>query len=118
MPWPFSFPRSFRTRSLRFVAEQDGAPEREFKQLVKNLLKRHQSVGAAYLVRVSYIAWGPYSVALCLAGPSNDKLVRELSDIFAKMFGSREHLDIAFLNGKQVVEVAAVCKPFYTRESF
>ena len=115
MRWPFKFFRKFRTRHLRFIAEQDGPVEQEFKSRLEGVLRERRSVESAYLVQVSYAEKTPNSVALCLSAPPDSDLVRDLSKVFSALFSSKEHLDVLFLNDEKATEIARVCAPFYIR---
>ncbi len=97
---------------IRFLQEQDGIPEREFKEAVVPVLKR--AVQRAYLARIQYADTGTNAVALCLrATGSEEPLVKAIGAVFSPIFGARQHLDIIFLNEDQERELAGVCRPFF-----
>ena len=104
-------PESFTAPSIQFVGEQDGPVEREFKAaLVSEIGER---VRAAFLARVTYPGSDGISVALCLAGGSEEStVVNDAAATFRRMFGSHEHLDILFLNPDQEADIRSVCSPF------
>jgi hypothetical protein len=82
-----------------------------------DLFALRPSVDRAYLAVIANQS--SMSVALCirkLDGPSRD-LVEEVGHIFAAMFGRHQHLDIVFVTETQEADLAAVCKPFFTRVS-
>ncbi len=117
----------FSPHQVRFVAEQDGAPERELKERLARSL-RPLGVRNAYLAVVAYEDRKPpqstagsrensTSVALCLtlqdgASEKHD-IVEAAGAEFASMFGSRHHLDIVFLTDQQEAAAKKVCRPFY-----
>ena len=99
--------------SVRFLHEQDGGPERSLKAALHELLASRSGVARAYLARVDYGNASASEVALCVTGPENPTLVREVAATFAKQFGRDAHLDILFLNVNQEAELKRVCSPFY-----
>ena len=99
--------------SIRFVCEQDGAPERLLKQAVVEELASASDTKRAYLARVEYGDPSAYEVALCLAGRTNEKLVSRIGLRFAEIFGRDAHLDILFLTDEREAELKRVCAPFH-----
>lgn len=100
-------------QGIRFLAEQDGAPERLLKSQLREFLRRQGGVQRAYLAQVS--TGDQVGVALCIthpAGPDRD-LVRQVGRIFGAVFNASEHLDIIFLNHEQESALAKVCVPFF-----
>ncbi len=101
-------------KTLRFVGEQDGIPEREFKERVVPLLAGSGVVERGYLARVAYESASPEVVALCLlARQRQDALLREIGAVFASMFGRDQYLDILFIDRDREQELARVCPPFF-----
>lgn len=98
-------------RSVRFVGEQDGAPELLLKDALVADLRAAPEVKRAYLARVEY--QDEKHVALCLAGPVDRSLVERIGSRFAEIFGQHEHLDILFITTEQEAELARVCAPFH-----
>lgn len=112
---PQKHPQKIDVPEVRFVGEQDGLPEREFKERLANFFQRDGSVKSAYLAQVVYHELSPMSVALCLRtqfGP-DPGLAEKVGRIFASMFGGHEHLDIVFLNDVQEAELAKKCSRFF-----
>jgi hypothetical protein len=105
----------FRAAPPRFVCEQDGPPEREFKKGLVAFLERAPFVNRAYLARVTYGTSSELHVALCVKGqPGQNRLFAERAgSIFASIFGSHEHVDIIWLMPDQEVALAKVCRPFF-----
>jgi SseB protein C-terminal domain len=104
----------FQVPQVRFLGEQDGAPERELKCRLAQFFQSDQSITTAYLARVAY-GDECFAVALCLRaqlGPDRD-LAGKVGKIFASLFGGHEHLDIIFLSKIQEAELVSVCKPFF-----
>ena len=101
-------------KTLRFIGEQDGIPEREFKERVVALLDGAGIVERGYLARVAYESASAEVVALCLlAEEPQGALLREIGAVFASMFGRDQHLDILFIDRDQEQELARVCAPFF-----
>ena len=101
-------------RTLQFVGEQDGEPEREFRERVVPLLYESAVVERGYLARVAYESSSSASVVLCLvAQQPNDALLREIGAVFASMFGRDQHLDVLFIGWDREQELARVCSPFF-----
>lgn len=102
-----------RVPTVRFLREQDGAPEKLLKSRLVESFMHRGNVQRAYLAQV--IAGDHLGVALCvrnIGGPDRD-LVREVGAIFAAIFGVREHLDILFLSDEQESSLVSVCQPFF-----
>ncbi len=108
-------PQEIQVPQIRFLGEQDGPPERELKDKLKDLFQLDQSVNAAYLAKVIYGEESPVIVALCLKirFKTDSGLVKKVGRIFASMFGQHEHMDILFLSDDQESELAKVCPPFF-----
>ena len=101
-------------KTMRFVGEQDGVPEREFKERVVPLLDGNAIVERGYLARVVYESSSSEVIALCLvARQPQDALLREIGAVFASMFGRDQHLDILFIDRDQEQELTRVCLPFF-----
>jgi len=101
-------------KTMRFIGEQDGAPEREFKERVVPLLDGNAIVERGFLARVVYESSPSEVVALCLvARHPQEALLREIGAVFASMFGRHQHLDIVFIGRDQEQELARVCSPFF-----
>lgn len=110
-------------KDLRFVGERDGEPERDFKcelsvflrQLVE--WKPLDKPVRAYLCSVSYPSdgdSGSFSVALFFATESDakDEIRKGAASIFRRMFGTREHLEMMFVEDETESELRQVCSPF------
>jgi hypothetical protein len=107
----------FRARSIAFLAEHDGEPERELKSALTQVLQTRRNVSNAYLARVRYGNSGEIGVAVCLRTVSgvDHELVGELGKVFKNMFRSQEHMDIIFLEQNQEGELAKCCRPFFEK---
>lgn len=106
--------KSHVAKTMRFVGEQDGVPEREFKERVVPLLDGNAVVERGYLARVGYDSSSSDVVALCLLAQSpQDALLREIGAVFASMFRREQHLDILFIDRDQERELSRVCSPFF-----
>ena len=113
-------PDSFPSSGIRFVAEQIGVPDNEFKEIIVGLFRDEKRPLRAYLAQVEYGEEKDFSVALCLAleNVGNEKLARDIASVFRRMFGSHEHLDILFLSSSQETELRKVCCPFFSSRRF
>jgi hypothetical protein len=101
-------------RIMQFVGEQDGEPEREFKEQVVPLLCRNAEIERGYLARVVYESSSSVSVVLCLVAQQPcDALVWEVGAVFATMFGRDQHLDVLFVGRDHEQGLAQVCSPFF-----
>src|SRR5690349_16818265 len=97
-------------KSLRIIGEQDGIPEREFKQRVLALLDGTRIVERSYLARVAYESASTEFVALCIvAQRPHDALLQVIATVFASMFGRDQHLDILFIDRDEEQKLARVC---------
>jgi SseB protein C-terminal domain len=104
--------------AIRFLAEQDGPAEQEFKARLLPVFQQDATVDAAYLAIVQYRGEADVSVALCLllSGEEVDKaIVTSVGDVFHNMFNRNEHVDILPLDHDQWELVRVVCEPFYVR---
>lgn len=111
---------SVRLREVRFIAEQIGFPENEFKLELVQLFHGYPKRVRAYLAQVEYDGCKDVDVAICLRMETgeDEKLTENVAAIFKKMFGGHEHLDIIFLKDGQEAELREVCCPFFHSESY
>jgi hypothetical protein len=102
----------FSARELRFLAEQDGIPERALKLQWQPILAAHREIARAYLAQVSYDSLTDATVVLGLfsTAPINPGA---LAVPFHEAFRTDAHLDVVFLSAKQEAEMVKVCAPFY-----
>jgi hypothetical protein len=114
--------RNFLIKKIRCISEQDGDIERKFKSAVVGTLQRLQIEVRAYLVRVCYDEdVDAFNVAVCYKigkEKMSEMLLVETANIFKKMFGSKEHIDILFLDHVQEEVLREICCPFYTSPMF
>jgi hypothetical protein len=101
--------------TTRFVAEQDGVPERDLKAFFVELFRKQPTVERAYLALTEHGDGRGVHVTLAIRCSSGEdpSLISRLANIFSSMFGSHEHLDMMFIREDQERELQAVCKPFY-----
>jgi hypothetical protein len=105
---------TLRVPIVDFIAEQVGPFEQQIKEALLPVLKRHPDIRRAYLVAVLYDR-KQKSVALCLesqAGP-NERVVKEVSEVFKEKGGRDLYLDIIFLSDEQRTRVKNVAQAFY-----
>jgi hypothetical protein len=101
-------------KTIRFVGEQNGVPEKEFKDCVVSLLHRFGFIGRAYLARVTYESSSGGAVALCFSGEQpQHALFENVATAFASMFKPEQHLDILMIDLDQEKELVRVCSPFF-----
>jgi hypothetical protein len=97
--------KEFDQQKIEFVANQDGAAEREFMSRLSDTVFPEFIAGirAAYLIRVRYDKNSEQFVALCIVlgdGADRDAIRRRVQDEFAEMFSSDMSLDILFTSTK------------------
>jgi hypothetical protein len=101
-------------KSIRFIGEQDGVPERLLKQEIIGLLQKHANVKYAYLARLMHDDSAQINVALCLVGSGDlSAISKQIGRIFGRAFNSQESLDILFLSAQQAEEILQIAAPFY-----
>lgn len=105
---------------VRFVTEQIGIPENEFKEEAVRLFQNQNRVLRAYLAQVEYGKAKDFNVALCIFWEhgEDEELANDIASIFRRMFGSHEHLDIFFLSDSQEIELRKICCPFFTSRDY
>ena len=101
--------------SVKFIAEQDGIPERTLKDALARMFASRTDVRKGYLVRARYGHNTAEPVVLCIDAAPDSKygLVAAIQEEFAKVFHKTVSLDIIFLKSEQVEEVSRVASPFY-----
>jgi len=106
--------KKFIARTVRFIGEQDGPPERTLKDQLAYALKQLEEPLRAYLCRVQYDSETQVNVAMCIVTESALKKEIEgaAAGAFRKIFNERTHLDTLFLTTTQKEEIDAVCRPF------
>lgn len=107
--------------TIKFISEQDGEVEREFKQKISILLKNQNNLIRAYLAQIRYENNSDdFNVALCLKIDKKESqyIVEEAGNVFKGMFGRGEHLDIIILDEQQELVLREVCCPFYTSKEY
>lgn len=101
--------------NFQFVSEQDGKPERKFKDRLLELFKTDPNIFRAYLVLT---ASGPeFGVALCLRTlqEGDVALLQKIKTEFQQIFSKQVHLDIMFLDQGNEDKVLQVARPFFNR---
>jgi len=107
-----------RESRVLFLGEQDGAPEREFKDAALVAMQACQEVYALYLARVSYDEIKVVHIAICIKTANADQkfITTSIARIFATLFSTHEHLDVLFLSEDQEISLSKVCHPFYQKQ--
>jgi hypothetical protein len=111
---------SLTSAEPRFVSEQIGVPENEFKEEIVGLFRGSKVPLRTYLARVEYDGINDFNVALCIAsefGEDRD-LANDIALVFRRMFDLHEHLDIFFLTSAQEFQLRKVCCPFFTSRRY
>lgn len=111
---------SFTSSGTRFVAEQIGVPENQFKKSIVGLFRDQNRLLRAYLAQVEYGEEKDSNVALCVVSESgeDEKLANNIALVFRRMFGSHEHLDILFITDSQETQLRKMCCPFFSSMRF
>ena len=111
---------SFTSGGTRFVAEQIGVSENEFKEKIVSLFRDRNRPLRVYLAQVEYGEEKGFNVALCIAleNREDEKLANDIALVFRHIFGSHEHLDILFLTESQEMQLRKVCCPFFSSRRF
>ena len=105
---------SFHVQQIKFVGEQDGAPEQELTGRLTQLFQNASTVKKAYLAGAGYGTEGLPQIVLCLRTDAENKsLVVQIGDVFASLFRRDVHMDILFVNDTQERSLQAVCRPFW-----
>lgn len=104
-----------QVQTLVFLGEQDGPPERELKNQLVAVVLGGSQIQRAYLARIE--ADGERCVALCLRGPADMEIVRQVFGVFGGIFGAHEHLDTLFLDESEEHDLRRVCAPFYSNHT-
>ena len=108
-------PQQLTPPTTKFIAEQDGPPERDLKARFVELFRHEPMVQCAYLAQAEHGDGTGVHVTLairCSLG-EDPSLIPKLANIFTCMFGSHEHLDMMFIREDQEQQLRAVCGPFY-----
>lgn len=110
-------PSALKTAKIQFLGEQDGLPERELKRALMGCLASCGSqVAVAYLMRVSYVETPGVQIALCMRVEESDcaELMSCIGNVFRRLFGATQHMDILFLSEVQHEAIDKVAEAFYT----
>lgn len=103
-------------KTVEFLAEQDGVPERELKKRLAANFTDMSEVRKAFLTLVNYRGSGRH-VALCIIG-DHDKapaIASKAGAVFHAMFAPEMHIDIMLLSSEQEKRIEQVCQPFFVR---
>lgn len=110
--------RAVRRREDRvaFLGEQSGPIEDTLKREFILEFATRPDIRRAYLARVGFQADSEPAVALCVfSRRRNDhSIVTRVADIFRRLFSNDAALDILFLTEQQDIDLARVCRPFYS----
>ena len=112
-------PERLAVARIQFVAEQDGAPETQFKARLAAAFDAIPAVHKAFFALVMYGAKpdAPLAVALCVklreGHDVKQDVVQVASKQFASLFNATQQMDIVFLSDQQELELGRVCRPFY-----
>jgi hypothetical protein len=102
---------------VEYLGEKTGPTEDDLKKSLKPVLEKYSDVERAYLAIVSTDGRKSWSVALCLAPEKEDqKVVQEVGEVFHRMFGKGQFLDMLFLSSDAESEIQKVCPAFYAKK--
>jgi hypothetical protein len=99
---------------IRFLHEQDGAPELVLKDKLREVFRRNRALERAYLVMARLGEETGVVLGLATRFGPEEKIVTTVQAAFASVFNSDEHLDIVFLTDEQETQLTKVCKPFFS----
>lgn len=106
--------RVLRPERIHYIAEQEGKPEAELKNVLRRIFESYSGVTKAYLVSVKYDESPQIWVALCLMSASREmKMLHAIRSIFKSLFRKGNDLDIMFVGDSEAARIEAVCKPFF-----
>lgn len=100
---------------IRFVREQTGEVEDDFKKRVIHYFVESRIRCKAYLVQAFYNDPSGVNVVLCirLTVGDADEVESQIGQIFAAIFSGYEHLDTLFLTEQTEGRVACIAVPFF-----
>jgi hypothetical protein len=108
-------PTDLEAADIVFVGEQDGPAESQLKVQLARLFARHPGVAQAYLARATLDGQTSVVLAARADGVDQSELARQVGTVFARIFNTRAHLDVLFLDAERQTQVSRVCPAFYTR---
>lgn len=109
-------PSRLQSPSLRFLEEKRGASELVLKERLVGVFAECPEVERAYLALV--VHGRQAGVALCIRGShgASQVTVDRIADVFARIFDTREYLDVIFLDEAQEATLRRVCRPFFDQD--
>lgn len=105
-----------REGRVEFLGEQSGSVEDLLKRDLIFEFATRPDIRRAYLARVGFQPDAETSVAVCIVSrrPDDRSLVIRVGDIIRRRLGKDAVMDVLFLTAEQEVDVARVCRPFYS----
>jgi len=105
-----------REGRVEFLGEQSGSVEDLLKRDLIFEFATRPDIRRVYLARVGFQPDAETSAAVWhrLATPDDRSLVIRVGDIFRRRFGKDAVLDVLFLTAEQEMDIARVCRPFYS----
>src|SRR5215208_2234017 len=105
-----------RDGRVEFLGEQSGSVEDPLKRDLILEFATRPDTRRAYLATVKFEAQTEATAALCLVSsrPDDKSVVMRIGEICRRRFAKDVALDIVFLTAEQELEVARVCRPFYS----
>jgi hypothetical protein len=111
-------PEPLGVRSVHYLCEHDGTPERQLKGELRKLFELWPGMKKAYLAVVSYQDGADRGVALCITGVAVEErtgLIEQIGTVFARLFNIQQHLDLLFPSMDEERQLSRVCRPFFVR---
>lgn len=101
---------------VEFLGEQSGPIENTLKRELTLEFATRPDIRRAYLARVGFQPDAEPTVALCVCSkrPDDKSIVARVGDIFRRMFSKDAAPDVLFLSEQQDVDLARLCRPFYS----
>ena len=106
-------------QSVQFLMDQDGPMERTIKAKLCEFFHDVLQLEEAYFVRVSYPG-GVQGVALCVYGTpelDHEMVLKGVSNVYGRIVQhAPQGLHTIFLTPAQKIDIAKVCRSFFSRE--
>jgi len=105
-----------REGPVEFLGEQSGSVEDTLKRDLILEFATRPDVQRAYLARVGVQSQSEAAVALCILSrrPNDQAIVTRVGEISRRRFAKDAVLDVLFLTAEQDIELARICRPFYS----
>ena len=107
---------SRREGPVEFLGGQNGSVEDMVKRDLTLEFATRPDIRRAYLARVAFPPQTETALAVCILSkrPDDQAVVARVGDILRRRFAKEAALEILFLTPEQDVELARVCRPFFS----